>query len=170
MHLLRPSVTILLLAGFVPRSDVGRRDSSEIHAAFLQPAADKIETPHLTISTSTAAVTVGKLSVFVDISPKPKMHVYAPGEKDGIPVTLTIEPNPAFKAPAPEFPPPQKYFFEPLKLTQLVYSKPFRIVQPLTLARTGPAGDAITIKGSLRYQACDDTVCYIPKSVPLFGE
>jgi hypothetical protein len=26
---------------------------------------------------------------------------------------------------------------------------------------------AVTIEGTLRYQACDDRMCYVPKSVPL---
>jgi DsbC/DsbD-like thiol-disulfide interchange protein len=172
LRLLTPSVaTVLLLTGFVPLSDAGRRDSSEVYAVgFLQPAGEKVETPHLTIATSAAAATAapgGTLRVFVDIAPKSKMHVYAPGEKDGIPVALTIEPNAGVRVAAPEFPAPQKYYFEALKLTQLVYSKAFRIAQSVTLTRTKPASEALTIKGSLRYQACDDTVCYLPKSVPL---
>jgi len=155
-----------------------------------RPAA--VETPHLTLTTSTTDAEVApgaRVSLFVDISPKPKMHVYAPGEKDGIPVALTLEPNPAFAAAAPEFPPPQKYYFEPLKLTQLVFSKSFRITQKVTLgdfrsearkpggsearklgdseARKLGSAEGLTIKGTLRYQACDDTVCYLPKSIPV---
>jgi hypothetical protein len=162
-------------------------------AGLGQPALPAaVETPHLTLTASTndAEISPGaRVSLFVDISPKPKMHVYAPGEKDGIPVALTLEPNPAFTAAAPEFPPPQKYHFEPLKLTQLVFSKPFRITQKVTLAGSRPearklrsaeapkAGstdarelgrsEVLTIKGTLRYQACDDTVCYLPKSIPV---
>ena len=51
--------------------------------------------------------------------------------------------------------------------TQLVYSKPFRIVEDLTL--TGPivTVSPLVVKGSLRYQACDDRVCYLPQTVPL---
>jgi thiol:disulfide interchange protein DsbD len=128
-----------------------------------------IETTHVTIVASVGAekMTPGaKLSLFVEIAPKPKMHLYAPGEKDGIPVTLTLESNPAIKAGAPRFPQAEKFYFEPLKLTQLVFSKPFRITQPIAIVGT-PAADPLTIKGTLRYQACDDTVCYLPKTVPL---
>jgi DsbC/DsbD-like thiol-disulfide interchange protein len=136
------------------------------------PAKNTVETAHVMVSTGsapaadTSAGSSATRTLFVDIAPKPKMHVYAPGEKEGIPVSLSIEPSTGVKAAQPQFPPPQKYFFAPLKLTQLVYSKPFRITQPVTLA--GPlAGQTLTIKGTLRYQACDDTVCYLPKSVPL---
>jgi DsbC/DsbD-like thiol-disulfide interchange protein len=130
-------------------------------------SAPPIETPHVSIVTSAspATATGRKVSLFVEVTPKPKMHLYAPGEKDGIPVGLTIEPSPGVTASAPSFPPPQKFFFAPLKLTQLVFSKPFRITQGVTIAAS-PAG-ALTIKGSFRYQACDDSVCYVPKTVPL---
>jgi hypothetical protein len=136
-----------------------------------------IETPHVTVATSVAAGAVApgaRVSLFVDIAPKPKMHVYAPNQKDYIPVTLTLPPNPALQVLPPSFPKPEKYFFAPLKETQLVYSKPFRIVQDITLAAAstlGPAADAaastLTVTGKLRYQACDDAICYLPKELPV---
>ena len=49
--------------------------------------------------------------------------------------------------------------------TMLVYAKPFRISQDVTLKSA--AGPTITIKGTLRYQACDDQICFLPKTVPV---
>ena len=43
------------------------------------------DTKHLTISASTSAKSAApgaKVSLFVDVAPKPKMHVYAPEQKD----------------------------------------------------------------------------------------
>ena len=72
------------------------------------------------------------------------------------------------------FPPAEKYFFKPLEETQLVYTKPFRIVQEITVAATLPvrerghtANPALTVSGTLRYQACDDAICYLPKTIPV---
>jgi len=126
-----------------------------------------IETLHLTAATSVSVPKQAGASrtLIVDIAPKPKMHLYAPGEKEGMPVSLTIDAQPAFKASPPLFPPPEKYYFEPLKLTQLVFSKTFRITQPIVLSKSSPTG--LTIEGSLRYQACDDRVCYLPKTIRL---
>lgn len=124
-----------------------------------------VNTAHLTAVTSSSA-TAGKTSLHVDVAPKVKMHVYAPGEKDVIPVDVTLDRNPSIKAGKATFPPAEKYFFPPLQLTQLVYSKPFRITLPITIVRA-PAGGTLTITGTLRYQACDDAVCYVPKSVPV---
>jgi DsbC/DsbD-like thiol-disulfide interchange protein len=132
-----------------------------------KPAGAAVDTPHLTVTTSAkrAAKPGDRATLFVDIALKPKMHVYAPEEKESIPVSLTIAPDEGVKAEKTEFPAAEKFYVEPLKLTQLVYNKPFRITQPVTLAKASAAG--VTIKGTLRYQACDDKVCYAPKTVPL---
>ena len=37
----------------------------------------------------------------------------------------------------------------------------------LPFASVRPPGATLTIKGTLRYQACDDKVCYLPQSIPL---
>lgn len=127
--------------------------------------AQPIATVHLSVVASASDVdAAGKASLYLDISPKPKMHVYAPGEKDAIPVGLTLAPLRAIKPGKIVFPPPEKYLFAPLKLTQLVYSKPFRLTQPITIVNPPPGG-TLTIKGTLDYQACDDAVCYVPKEV-----
>ena len=127
-----------------------------------------LETPHVSIVLSSSAATRADSAVrlFADISPKPKMHVYAPGEKDQISVDITLDRTSAVKAGKTVFPQPEKYFFPPLKLTQLVYSKPFRLTVPVTFAKI-PADGAVAIKGTLTYQACDDAVCFVPKKVPI---
>jgi hypothetical protein len=130
-----------------------------------------IETKHLTatLSTSHPVVATGvRVSLFIDIIPKPKMHVYSPQQKDYIPISIALDPNPAFKAERAIFPKPEKMFFAPLKETQLVYSKPFRVVQNVVLKSRQPdVVDEIKITGKLRYQACDDAICYLPKDVPV---
>jgi thioredoxin:protein disulfide reductase len=142
-----------------------------LHAQAPAPASSFADTPHLTLATSVArGPSNAKLVLVVEVSPKAKMHVYAPGEKDGIPVTLTIDPQPSFKVSSTVFPAPEKYYFEPLKLTQLVFSKPFKITVPISgsgSSASSAASAPATVQGSFRYQACDDRVCYVPKTVRL---
>jgi hypothetical protein len=135
----------------------------------------KTETAHLVVASgaSDARVAPGtRLAFFVDITPKPKMHVYAPGQPDVIPISLKLDGG-EFKPHAARFPRPEKYFFKPLNETQLVYSKPFRIVQDITVALTPPVrerartGGALAVSGTLQYQACDDSICYVPVNVPV---
>ncbi len=128
------------------------------------------DTKHLTISASTSAKSAApgaKVSLFVDVAPKPKMHVYAPEQKDDyIPVSLTLKAAEGVRAEPIQFPPGETYFFAPLKETQRVFSKKFRIVQPVTLGKD-LKGDTVTITGIVRYQACDDAICYVPQNVPV---
>jgi hypothetical protein len=101
--------------------------------------AQKLETPHLVLTTSStdaAAAPGTRLSLLLDIAPKPKMHVYSPEQKELIPISLSIAADEAFKVHPAKFPASEKYFFEPLNETQLVYSRPFRIVQDVTLSLT----------------------------------
>ena len=141
------------------------------------PDAQRVETQHLVLTwwASDAAVAPGtRVSLLLDVQPKPKMHVYAPGQQDLIPVSLTIEPVEGVRLHKPEYPKPERYFFAPLKETQLVYSNPFKIRQEMTIevtpamrARAKEPNASVTISGTLRYQACDDNVCYMPQSIPV---
>lgn len=139
--------------------------------------APATETKHLKVATSSAAAAVvpgSRVSLIIDVTPKPTMHVYAPGQKEYIPVSLAIQTDPAFKTSVARFPTPEKVLLEALGGTQLVYSKPFRIVQDVTITptqatldRVRAGGATIAVKGTLRYQACDDAICYVPVDVPV---
>jgi DsbC/DsbD-like thiol-disulfide interchange protein len=154
-------------------------DMSNLSAAALVLAAavaiqdlpskgeSRAETKHLTLSTSSNAPTgtAGKrVSLLLDVTPKPTMHVYAPGQDGYIAISLTLEPNPAFTAGKAKYPAGEKLLMEALKETQIVYAKPFRITQDVTLKG---ASAPLTIKGTVRYQACDDRICYLPTNVPV---
>lgn len=133
------------------------------------------ETRHLTIATSSTPATgkAGQRVVLnVDVALKPKMHVYSPDqpkEQDYIPITLTVAPGDDYRLEKPRFPPSEKLFFAPLKETQHVYSKAFRITQPIVLTGDG-ASAPLTITGTVRYQACDDAICYVPQTVAVKWE
>jgi DsbC/DsbD-like thiol-disulfide interchange protein len=140
-------------------------------------AAEPITTRHLTvaISTSAAAVAPGsRVSLVIEVTPKAKMHVYAPGQPDVIPISLTLTPGEAAAAQPVQFPQPEKREFKELGETHLVYSRPFRLVQDVTIPasrslmkRAASREASLTVKGVLKYQACDDTICYAPVSVPI---
>jgi DsbC/DsbD-like thiol-disulfide interchange protein len=133
------------------------------------------ETAYLKLSTTVAPDTAkpdAKISLAVDVTPKPGVHVYAPGQDGYIAITLTVEPQQAFtKTGKAKYPDPEKFVLPALNETQLVYNKPFRITQEVTLAGarqlkqlgSGP----LVIKGSVRYQACNDTICFLPLTVPV---
>ena len=136
------------------------------------------ETAHLEISASQSNpdILVGsRFHLALDITPKPKMHVYAPGAEElGYRVIGLELEVPSFLRVLPaEYPASEIYHFEPLDEHVPVYQRPFRLVQeivvegdPESAARLAEI-DALTLTGRLDYQACDDAICFNPASVPL---
>ncbi|MEZ5318671.1 MAG: protein-disulfide reductase DsbD family protein [Vicinamibacterales bacterium] len=114
-----------------------------------------------------------KFSLLLDVTPKPKMHVYAPGQPGYIPIALTLDPTGEFTAGETRYPTPGTYFFAPLNETVKVYGEPFRLTRDVTLAltpefrRRAAARETLVITGSLEYQACDDAVCYRSETLPV---
>lgn len=120
-----------------------------------------------------AAAPGQRLTLTLDVTPGPKMHVYAPGQKEYIPIAIELDASKDFKAAPAKFPASVPYFFAPANVTVNVYNKPFQITQAITLATTpvlrrrAAARETLTITGTLKYQACDDLVCYRPDALPL---
>jgi hypothetical protein len=133
------------------------------------------ETAHLSMSAtiSDASVAPGeRISIVMTVTPRSNMHVYAPGKHVYRVVRLHVEPQPWMRVHDLRYPPSQIYDFKPLNERVEVYSKPFRLVQDLTILATPEirkllaATPMITIAGALEYQACDDRLCYNPARVP----
>ena len=148
------------------------RIGAPITPAGVQPIA----APHLALRVGVSDNTAApgqRLTLFVDATPGPKIHVYAPEQKDYIPVAFKLNAAAEFRPHDVRFPPPGTYFFAPLNETVKVYSKPFRVMQDVTLSlspelrKRATGNESITIAGTFDYQACDDAVCYKPESVPL---
>ncbi len=61
---------------------------------------------------------------------------YSPDQTTYIPWRSCSTPNDAIKVHPPRFPPSEEYLFKPLNERQRVYSRPFRIVNDVTVALT----------------------------------
>jgi DsbC/DsbD-like thiol-disulfide interchange protein len=127
-------------------------------------------TPHISIATSASAATVkpgSRVSLFVDVVPESKIHVYAPGATDYLPIAIELTAPRGLTLAKLKYPKSQTLFFEPLKERIPVYDAPFRLVQDVVVSRTVKPGQRVTVAGVLKYQACDDAVCFNPVSVPV---
>jgi DsbC/DsbD-like thiol-disulfide interchange protein len=138
--------------------------------------ATRIAARNLTVTTfvTDAIASPGThFSLVVDVVPGPRVHVYAPGVIGYKPIAVEVQPQPGLVVHTPQFPKPEDYFFKPLNEHVQVYQRPFRIVQDLEIDPSPQAAAALkdrtemAIAGTLAYQACDDTVCFTPQSVPL---
>ena len=147
--------------------------------AGLSPiAAIEGTTAHLKLTaySSDPSVTVGtRFSIAVEIEPNPDIHVYAPGaEQMGYRVIgLTMAPVPHVRFEPVEFPASEIYYFEPLDERVPVYQQPFMLLQEAVVSGAAEVEealaelDALTLTGTLDYQACNDELCFDPVSVPL---
>jgi hypothetical protein len=145
-------------------------------AASAPVSATKLSTSHLdaTAYPSDADISVGnRFTIAVDVTPKPGLHVYAPGAAGYRVVTLAIAEQPAIRVLPIQYPPSEVYHFVPLNERVAVYQKPFRLLREVVVEGTPQAQAALrgtstlTITGALEYQACDDKICFNPVSVPV---
>ena len=139
-------------------------------------AGQAIETKHLKLSSSASETAVHwgqRLALVLEIDLKRGMHVYAPGVTGYIPIEWSIAATPAFKPHETVFPKSERLYLKPIKETVSVYKGRLRLVQDISIgtdAQVKPLLDnagVLTVAGTLRYQACDDRVCYLPHVVPL---
>jgi hypothetical protein len=135
-----------------------------------------VETAHLTMTAavSDAAVAPGeRVSLVFEISPKPGMHVYAPGGHTYQVVRVSLDPQPWLRDHPVRYPASEIYHFKPLDERVEVFQRPFRLIQEVTLLATPEAQKLlgamreVTVSGRLEYQACDDKLCYSPQTVPV---
>ena len=125
---------------------------------------------------SDTIVTNGKhFSLIVEVVPDPDMHVYAPGaEEMGYKVVGFNMAASDFVDYGPiDFPESGVYHFKPLDEFVPAYQAPFTLLQEAVINASAEIEKqmedvaAITLSGTLDYQACDDTICYLPVSVPV---
>ena len=135
-------------------------------------AADVIvarNTPHLSFTASMTPDAVrpgGRLTLTLNVTPKRRMHVYAPGTNYRA-IVVTLDRHPSLKPSKLTYPKPSIYFFKPLNERVLVFSDPFKLTMNIQVGTVPPKAAPLRITGTLSYQACDDRVCYLPESVPL---
>lgn len=144
-------------------------------AAGATTTATRLETEHLQATTylSDEVAAPGTLfSMVFDITPAPGIHVYAPGASYRV-VRFVPAAQPFLETKPVEYPASETYHFKPLDERVPVYQKPFRLTQRLMISPAPEHRDAVgrlstlTIRGTLEYQACSDTVCFTPRSIPV---
>lgn len=138
--------------------------------------AKEVEGKQLTakIGASNAAVAPGqRVALTLDIDLQPNMHVYAPGVEGYIPIDWKMQNSETASVSAAVFPRSQKLYLKAIGETVPAYRGHFRLTRDITIPQEDklrPALDSsaqFTVPGSLRYQACDDRVCYIPRELHL---
>lgn len=163
-------VATLVLASTV----LGRAQTADMPATSNEiPVETTAHLTYRTYSRPTSAAPGRRVSLVVEIEPMSGIHVYAPGDHDYRVISLTLTPQPVFRALPFKYPASEIHLFEPLNERVAVYSKPFTLVQDVIISDTADArralggGRPLTVSGTLAYQACDDRLCFNAVTVPV---
>jgi len=108
-----------------------------------------------------------RITLTLDIDLQPNMHVYAPGVEGYIPIDWKMEDSATAQVHAPTFPRPEKLYLKAIAETVPAYRNHFRLTRDITINPAAGVAGHIAVSGSLRYQACDDRLCYIPQTLRL---
>jgi hypothetical protein len=162
---------------------VAKYDTSYTLAAILvhqfrwtPPDTREIEGKQLaaTIGASNSSVAPGqRIALTLDVDLQPNMHVYAPGVENYIPIDWKMDDSSTADVHQPAFPRAEKLYLKAIDETVPAYRNHFRLMRDITIppeTKLKPAVDGsghFQVDGSLRYQACDDRVCYIPQTLRL---
>jgi peroxiredoxin len=134
------------------------------------------QTKHLKLTTSASDAVIRpgeRVRLLIDIEMKPLMHVYAPGVEGYIPIAWKMAESAGFAVKDVEFSESHKLHLAAIDETVPVFQGKFTlqreivIGQPKDLMPALKEGKELVVEGTLRYQACDDRMCYLPQNVPL---
>jgi thiol:disulfide interchange protein DsbD len=137
-----------------------------------------VETRQLTLTSSAsraAAAPESRITLTLDVDLKPGMHLYAPGVQGSyisLDWQIAASPSKAWRAQPVSYPPSQMLNLPAIGETLPVYEGQIRLKRALALGgarelAAAGAGGSLKVTGSFRYQACDDRLCYPPRTVPL---
>jgi hypothetical protein len=140
---------------------------------------DNINAPHLQLALAQSDRSVipgGRVSLIAEIELPPDVHVYSPGVQGYKAIQLSLQSLPGIELQPVVYPRSRVLYLEAIKEHVPVFEGKFRITQDLTVtpSKTTDAirsvlskQRTISITGELKYQACDQTVCFPPTSVPV---
>jgi thiol:disulfide interchange protein len=104
----------------------------------------------------------------VDVKVGPGFHIQSDKPRDPslIPLTLTFDAPAGVTVGKLVFPSPKDFLLKGSDQPLAVFEGAFNIDVELIVAKDHPGGE-VTVPARLRYQACDETVCFRPMTIPL---
>lgn len=106
-----------------------------------------------------------QVTLTLDVTLRPGMHVYAPGAEGYIPVSWKLKESNLYTAGDVVMPEAKTVYLPVIDEKAPVYEGHFRLVRDVSIAPD--AAGKLTIEGTFRYQACDNRMCYLPETLPM---
>jgi len=142
-----------------------------------QEVTETLEAPHLQLAleqSDAIGVPGTRVTLVAEVRLPPDVHVYAPGTQGYKPIKLVIDAMREMELKPAIYPQSKTLYLPAIKERVPVFEGTFRISQDVRVnsgaefwGSLGKDGKTFTISGKLEYQACDQTMCYIPASVPV---
>jgi Disulphide bond corrector protein DsbC/AhpC/TSA family len=142
-----------------------------------QEVTETIEAPHLQLALEQSdpiAVPGTRITLVAEVRLPADVHVYAPGAQGYKPIRLVMDAMPEMQFAPAIYPESKTLFLPVIKESVPVFEGTFRINQDMKVSSgaefwgsLGKDGKTFTIAGKLEYQACDQTKCYQPTSIPV---
>jgi len=152
---------------------------AKLFPELTQEIERNVNAPHISLKleqSDDVGMPGSRVSLIAEVELAKNLHVYAPGVTGYKPIELRLDLPSEIKANPAVYPTPRILFLPAIKERVPVFEGRFRIVQDVTVkadrdfVKSLGSGKLIAIRGDLKYQACDEKICYVPASVPASWE
>jgi hypothetical protein len=150
---------------------------SKLFPELGEEVTETVEAPHLQLAveqSDSVGVPGTRVTLAAEVRLPADVHVYAPGAQGYKPIRLVMDAMPEMQFPPAIYPESKTLFLPVIKERVPVFDGTFRIRQDVKVSSSaefwgslGKDGKTFTITAKLEYQACDQTKCYQPTSVPV---
>ncbi|MDX1979182.1 MAG: protein-disulfide reductase DsbD family protein [Bryobacteraceae bacterium] len=136
----------------------------------------EVRAKHVLLRTAASTSTVRsgqRIMLSVEVTMAKKLHVYAPGTANYIPVEWKLNEAATYQVFDAVYPPARTLHLAAINESVPVYENKVRLVRDVMIAPDNVIAPVLakqkelTIEGTLRYQACDERICYPPETVPV---
>ena len=146
---------------------------------LTKEVSQNVEAPHLRLilgQSDRTVVSGSRVALSAEIELPPDVHVYSPGVAGYKPIQLVLHPSAEIEIEPAIYPGSKILYLEAIKEQVPAFEGKFHITADVTVTfskvRDGfrslvSSKKTISITGDLKYQACDQTICYPPTSVPV---
>ena len=136
-----------------------------------------IDAPHLQVALEQSSLTGtpgSHITLVTELRLPADVHVYAPGAKGYKPLKLELDPMPEMEFMPAIYPQSKDLYLAVIDEHIAVFDGTFRVSQEVKVksdkdfsASLGKDGKMVIVTGKLDYQVCDNTMCYLPSSIPV---
>ena len=170
-----PCGALLIVLGLLSSAQAVATGAQEAAPAWLQDTSAsraKVETRHLVAETEVidlSSATDDRITLRLRVTPHPGMRIYAHDATGYVPLSVLLDQVTGLTVRRSAYPSATSYVFPPTGERSRVYERAVTVEQVVVLSaalrRRLRANDETTLSAALRYQACDDTLCYRPETV-----